>query len=259
LLFSDIREGQLPNIIFNTTLSWPNTLGEYVSKMEKLGYNKKDMHLVWVLSNYKIAVERNKTRSRIVDVEVVSDTHRGAASNMKNLLVNKSTSLNLDGGVYVILNNRENTIYWDKDKYPGVIKSFTYLTVKKPGQDMENEQQITNQLIKWISENTPEGEQLTESMKTVLKKKFGRDLTRKIPKLNKYQVLHSFKVNAPNITVDIIADIQDHFAEAIFKKNNVPFLAQIHVTSSNPEEWVSKLNRDKPFLDYLKLISRSLI
>ena len=261
LIFSDLHRGVLPNIIFNTTLSWPKTLEEYIKKMEKLGYNKRDMHLVWVLSDYKVAVERNQKRTRVVAADIILDTHTGAANNLYDLLIKNPASFPMDGGAYVILNNKENTIYWDdtKEKSKLVVKDFTYLTVKKSGKKMETSDQLTNQLKTWIRDNVPQTEEtkeLFENIKTSIKKQFGRDLTFKIPVPNKYQVVHSFPLKVAGLSVDIIADIQDVFAEVIFKKNGNPFLAQVHVNANNPEKWVQKTIADRQFIEYLKKISR---
>lgn len=261
LIFADLHSGVLPNIIFNTTLSWPKTLEEYIRRMEKLGYEKRNMHLVWVLSDYKVAVERNKKRTRVVDANVILDTHVGAANNLHDLLIKSASAYPMDGGAYVILNNQENTIYWDdtKEKSKLVVKDFTYLTVKKPGKKMEPSEQITNQLKQWIKDNVPRTEEtkdLFEAIKTSIKKEFGRELTTRIPVPNKYQVVHNFPLKIAGLSVDIIADIQEDFAEVIYKKNNKPFLAQVRVNASQPERWVEKLKQDRRFIEYLKKISK---
>lgn len=263
MIFAELHSGVLPNIIFNTTLSWPKTLEKYIEKMESLGYSKRDMHLVWVLSDYRVAVERNKTRNRIVDVNVLLDTHVGAANNLHDLLIKSSSSFPMDGGAYVILNNKENTIWWDdkKEKSKLLVKDFTYLTVKKPGKKMEPTKEITDQLMKWIKDNVPQTEEtkeLFEAIKTSLKKQFSRELTPRIPVPNKYQVVHNFPLKTSGLSVDIIADIQEDFAEVIFKKNNKPFLAQVRVNASQPEKWVEKLKQDSRFMEYLKKISRTI-
>lgn len=263
MLFADLHSGVLPNIIFNTTLSWPKTLEKYIERMETLGYVKRNMHLVWVLSDYKVAVQRNKSRHRVVDANVIMDTHIGAANNLHDLLIKSSSSYPMDGGAYVILNNKENTIWWDdtKEKSKLLVKDFTYLTVKKPGKKMEPTEEITNQLMKWIRENVPQTEEtkeLFEAIKTSLKKHFGRDLTPRIPVPNKYQVVHNFPISIAGLSVDIIADIQEDFSDVIFKKNGKPFLAQKHVNANQPEKWVQKLKKDRPFIEYLKKISKDL-
>jgi len=72
----------------------------------------------------------------------------------------------VQGGVYVILNNPENTIfiidpktnkpYRDKKGNP-VIKDFKYLTLKEPGKSAKTELDVKKQLLTWIRDNVPPG------------------------------------------------------------------------------------------------------
>ena len=50
------------------------------------GYDSKSIHLIWVLTNYQIAVDRNKKRDRVVPDDILLDTHEGAGKTVWSVL-----------------------------------------------------------------------------------------------------------------------------------------------------------------------------
>ena len=129
----------------------------------KAGYDTKNIHLTWVLTNYQIAIKNNKSRSRVVPEDILLATHRGAAATVYNL-VTKALPREVDGGIYVILNNPENTIYivdpktgkeYRDIKGRPVIKDFKYLNLKEPGKPAKKEIEVKKQLLTWIKDNAP--------------------------------------------------------------------------------------------------------
>jgi hypothetical protein len=129
------------------------------------GYEPKNIHVSWVLTNYQIAIKNNKSRSRVVAPDILLSTHVGAAQTVYNLVTTSMPS-SVQGGIYVILNNPENTIYIldpktnepyrDKRDDP-VIKDFKYLTLKEPGKPTKTELDVKKQLLTWIKDNVPPG------------------------------------------------------------------------------------------------------
>ena len=79
---------------------------------------------------------------------------------MFDYIQGKGKKLAINGAIHVILNNRENTIYWGNDKGEkiDVIKDFKYLTLKKRGKGMMKEKSIQRQLYQWIVDNIPTGD-----------------------------------------------------------------------------------------------------
>ena len=59
---------------------------EVLPDLAKAGYDARNDHVVWVLTNYHVAVERNQSRSRVVPDDILLKTHEGAANSIKNLL-----------------------------------------------------------------------------------------------------------------------------------------------------------------------------
>ena len=165
LMLAGAEKGQLPNIIFDSTFKEVSDMTDVLPKLFDAGYEPKNIHVSCVLTNYQIAIQNNKTRPRVVPEDILLATHAGAAQTVYNL-VTKSMPPSVQGGVYVILNNPENTIYIldpktnepyrDKKDNP-VIKDFKYLTLKEPGKPAKTELDVKKQLLTWIKDNVPPG------------------------------------------------------------------------------------------------------
>ena len=98
-------------------------------------------------------------------------------------LIRSKGVLGLDGGVHVILNNKENTIFYTdpedekgtrrgrrvddseldtglggvflkKPAFP-IIKDFTYITLKREGQPFYDQDEVNQQVLDWIKDNIP--------------------------------------------------------------------------------------------------------
>ncbi len=163
LLLSGAEQGTLPNILFDITFKDMDDLNSTIPMLIKAGYETKNIHLTWVLTNYQIAIKNNKSRSRVVPEDILLATHRGAAQTVYNL-VSKGIPAEVDGGIYVILNNPENTIYivdpktgkeYRDSKNNPVIKNFEYLQLKEPNKPIKKEVEVKKQLLTWIKDNVP--------------------------------------------------------------------------------------------------------
>jgi len=165
LMLAGAEKGQLPNLIFDSTFKEVSDMTDVLPKLFEAGYQPKDIHVSWVLTNYQIAIKNNKSRARVVPEDILLATHAGAAQTVYNL-VTTAMPPTVQGGVYVILNNPENTIfivdpqtgkaYKDKKGNP-VIKDFKYLTLKEPGKPAKKELDVKKQLLTWIKDNVPPG------------------------------------------------------------------------------------------------------
>lgn len=163
LLLSDANQSRLPNIMFDITMKDASDIGDVLPKLIEAGYNPKNIHLTWVLTNYAVAIVNNRNRERVVPEDIMLLSHEGAAKSMYDVIKGKLPR-GLNGAVRVILNNRENTIpYVDPEtKKPMkteqgdiLVKDFTYLTFKKEGKSMGPESGVKKQLLGWISSNVP--------------------------------------------------------------------------------------------------------
>ena len=171
LLLRDANTTRLPNIMFDITMKDASDIGDIIPKLTEAGYAAKDIHLTWVLTNYAVAIVNNRNRERVVPEDIMLLSHEGAATNMYDVVKGKLPR-GLNGGVRVVLNNRENTIAWtDPDtKKPMktsqgdiIVQDFTYLTFKKEGKSIGPEADVKRQLLGWIAANVPKTK-LTKDM-----------------------------------------------------------------------------------------------
>ena len=171
LLLRDTNSDRLPNIMFDITMKDASDIGDVLPKLIEAGYNPKNIHLTWVLTNYAVAIANNRMRERVVPEDIMLLSHEGAAKSMYDVIKGKLPR-GLNGAVRVILNNRENTIpnVDPETKKPMkteqgdiLIKDFTYLTFKKEGKSMGPESGVKKQLLGWISSNVPKTK-LTKDM-----------------------------------------------------------------------------------------------
>ena len=172
LLLQDANPRHLPNIMFDITMKDANDIGDVLPKLLEAGYDPKNVHLTWVLTNYAVSIVNNRNRERVVPEDIMLLSHEGAAKSMYDVVKGKLPR-GLNGAVRVVLNNRDNTIPWIdpdtkkvmKDHKSGsvLVKDFTYLTFKKEGKTIGPETDVKRQLLAWIADNVPKTK-LTKDM-----------------------------------------------------------------------------------------------
>jgi hypothetical protein len=158
----------LPNILFDITAKNIKSVNEVLPDLINAGYDPKNIHLIWVLTNYNIAVKNNQGRDRIVPSDILLQTHEGAAKTIWDMLTGSLPS-QINGRVDVILNNKENTVAWvdektgepikiqlkGKDGPSIVVRGFLALPIKKQGGGIIPENQWKSILWHWIVTNIP--------------------------------------------------------------------------------------------------------
>jgi len=163
LLLRDANSDRLPNIMFDITMKDASDITTIIPKLVEAGYDSKNIHLTWVLTNYAVSIVNNRSRERVVPEDIMLLSHEGAAKSMYSV-IKGDLPRGLNGGVRVILNNRENTIpYVDpKTKKPVktrtgniIVTDFTYLTFKKEGKSFAPEADVKKEVLGWISANVP--------------------------------------------------------------------------------------------------------
>lgn len=163
LLLDGAAKNTLPNILIDSTFADMDDISSYIPKLLKAGYETRNIHVTWVLTNYEIAIKNNKKRARVVPEDILLKTHKGAAQTVFNL-VKTGFPKEVDGGVYVVLNNPENTMFivdpktgqhYKDIKGNKVVGNFMYLTLKKPGKAMTNDAGVRKELYNWIKDNVP--------------------------------------------------------------------------------------------------------
>ena len=171
----------LPNLIFDITAKNIKSIVKVIAPLLARGYKSQNIHLVWVITNYHIAVEQNRTRARVVPDDILLLTHEGAAKTIWSI-VSGALPKGLNGRIDVILGGEKNTVKYEDSKgktLKGAVKGFTTLPVKKQGSAGVLPKKLwLDKLYKWVVDNTPKTIDLRkpldtqmEALKEALKKK----------------------------------------------------------------------------------------
>ncbi len=125
-----------PNVIFDVTLSDLRKLEKICSQVKLLGYDPKNIHIVWVINDIEIAKEQNAKRARTVPAEILVNTHRGAANSMKDILA-MGTDLKkyMDGDIVFAFNKVKVDAEYAKSKNGGgYVRAANFFYVKHSGK-----------------------------------------------------------------------------------------------------------------------------
>ena len=155
------KHSELPNVMFDITAKSMSDISSNMAGdegalfwLKKAGYKPENIHIVWVLTDYKIALQQNLTRGRVVPTNILLATHSGAAATMQDIMFRSYGTLGINGDMAVILGgqtpttvilkagseytytqgpNRGRTIKIEKDTADTVVLDFKYFRVKKAG------------------------------------------------------------------------------------------------------------------------------
>jgi hypothetical protein len=163
----------LPNLLFDMTFKHIDNATWIIPDLIKAGYKPQNIHLTWILANYNVAVERNKSRPRVVPDDIMLLTHTGAAMTMKDIM-SGSLPKEINGSFTIVLNNPEEVTFYNrsddanskvtKPTNSSVVKDFTYITVKKAGAPMQSwremQTQIREKIFTWVMKNAPQSQEV---------------------------------------------------------------------------------------------------
>ena len=94
-----------PNLIFDVTMKSLSKLDSIARNVAELGYDKSNIHIVWVVNDIEVAIEQNKNRDRVVPEEILLGTHEGVALTMKKVLdMGGKLSKYMDGDIWFTFN-----------------------------------------------------------------------------------------------------------------------------------------------------------
>jgi len=148
-----------PNLIFDVTLKDLRKLQNITRQVKALGYDSDKIHIVWVVNDIEIAKVQNTTRDRMVPVEILVNTHRGAAQTMGDIL-NMGNQLKnyMDGDIVFAFNkvgvDSELNVSGRGGSY---IKDSNYFYVKRAGKPVTAMKDLKDDLKRKISQYVPKG------------------------------------------------------------------------------------------------------
>ena len=165
LLLRDVRPDRLPNIMFDITFKDTDEIDEAMPMLLRAGYQPRDIHITWVLTNYHIAVKQNKERDRVVPDDIMIGTHTGAATSMYNV-IKGNLPRGVDGQVNIVLNNRNNTVMFKSsdfaDKKVENVQDFEYFRIKREGQRIDTSEKALEKVMTWVKSNIPRNRKLID-------------------------------------------------------------------------------------------------
>lgn len=146
-----LNDIEKPNLIFDVTLKNAKKLHEIRTIVDAMGYQKENIHLVWVLNDVDIAIKQNMKRSRVVAQSILKATHYGVASLMKEIFKGKIDLREyMDGDFFISLNRAgvDTTVQKSKlgkhtkgvrggEKTGSYVSDASYFHVKKKGKKID--------------------------------------------------------------------------------------------------------------------------
>jgi len=100
-------ENRKPNLIFDVTMKTTSVLIEINKMASDLGYLKENIHIVWVLNDLETALKQNAKRPRVVEDDILIDTHNHVSFQMQSIL-RKMINIQkyMDGLFYIAFNKQ---------------------------------------------------------------------------------------------------------------------------------------------------------
>ena len=178
-LFTSIvtKKEMKPNIIFDVTLKNLSKLHNLAMKCEELGYKKENIHIVWVINDYEVALAQNFKRDRVVPEVILKDTHTGASQTMRAVItMGNEIKQYVDGDIWFAFNQSkidvtaETREYASKGRFnvgqpapegskvktrPVHIKEALYMKVKPKGGSMMSITDFSIEILEKIKSYVP--------------------------------------------------------------------------------------------------------
>jgi len=139
--FSDIifkQPKDKPNVIFDVTLKDLFKLDNIARMVAGAGYEKKNTHIVWVVNDIEVAKVQNldPKRGRVVPVEILVNTHRGASQTMLDIVkMGRGLKKYMDGDIVFAFNKINVDSEIERSKKGGsYVKEADYFYAKRAGK-----------------------------------------------------------------------------------------------------------------------------
>lgn len=152
-----LKPDNKPNIIFDVTLASITKLYNHSVDIEMMGYDKKNVHLVWIINDFRVALEQNKNRDRIVPEDILIDTHKGAASTMRSIIdMGPSLKKYIDGDVWLVFNKIFVDIKLARSEEGGeYVTDINYFKIKEVGKPIKSFDEISDEIKQKIHSYVP--------------------------------------------------------------------------------------------------------
>jgi hypothetical protein len=141
-----------PNILFDMTFKSIRDAEKKFGYFKDLGYDPKNIHVVWVLTDYEVALDNNQNRERVVPEIILKGAHTNVGRTLVDALLNNKLPSFINGEFHIIFGNPTNSVPWrdsdgnvikiqdrkDKTKFNKVTQSFKSIKVKERGKPVDS-------------------------------------------------------------------------------------------------------------------------
>ena len=120
--------------------------------LKEVGYEPIKTHLVWVLTEYSVALHNNTKRDRVVPKVVFKDIHKGVSRTMNDLLQLKEIKDYIDGDIWIVFNNPEVDTNKVTSPHGGsYLDKVNYIKLKSAGGELIPYENIEKAIIDKIN------------------------------------------------------------------------------------------------------------
>ena len=146
-----------PNLIFDVTLKDLRKLENITRQVSNLGYDKSNIHIVWVVNDIEVAKAQNLKRSRTVPTEILVNTHRGASQTMLDIVtMGKGLKKYMNGDIVFAFNKVGVDSDISKSEKGGMyVKDANYFYVKRKNKDVQSVDSLDKELRMKIKSYVP--------------------------------------------------------------------------------------------------------
>jgi predicted kinase len=153
------NDDRKPNLIFDKTLKDMSDFIYLTKSLEMIGYKKENIHLVWVLNDYKLSLIQNSKRDRKVPEEVILSAHENVAQNMKNIIkLGNKIKKYMDGDFWISFNKATvDTNIQENSQGNYYVTDASYFKIKESGGSIKSfgeiDKKIKDKIIEYIPED----------------------------------------------------------------------------------------------------------
>lgn len=146
-----------PNIIFDVTLKDLRKLEKISDQVSSLGYEKENIHIVWVVNDLQVALKQNAERDRVVDADILIGTHKGASMTMQQIVdMGDRLKKYMDGDIVFAFNKIGVDSNLKKSGRGGsYVEDSNYFYVKRTGKPVTPLKQINRDVRAKIAQYVP--------------------------------------------------------------------------------------------------------
>jgi hypothetical protein len=146
-----------PNLIFDVTLKDLWKLDKISKQVQQLGYSVDNIHIVWVVNDFRVALQQNRERDRMVPEDILLDTHVGAGMTMKSLIDGTyDLKKYANGDFYISFNKRGvDSSLVSSGRGGSYVKDSNYLKIKSKGKPITPLKDLSKEVVKKIAAYVP--------------------------------------------------------------------------------------------------------